>query len=187
MDNHSRNSGLSTIKYVRKLKKKIAISFSFFPHIIRHYAANPQTSSCPFKLLFHCRPSYPMRYLSYWRACLHAINQHRCQYQYLFKIRVLRCVFKGNNLHGRDAIVQKAYCGLGMCAQFLILNKLLQVLEIVACCSSKPTVILEWQTNESCCNFPSLLFKRQQSYIQSSWNSIILLFNLGHISKTHYP
>ena len=106
MDNHSRNSGLSTIKYVRKLKKKIAISFSFFPHIIRHYAANPQTSSCPFKLLFHCRPSYPMRYLSYWRACLHAINQHRCQYQYLFKIRVLRCVFKSDNLHGRDAVAE---------------------------------------------------------------------------------
>ena len=48
-------------------------------------------------------------------------------------------------------LLQKAYYGLGMRAQFLILNKPLQVLEIVACCSSNPT--LEWPTNESCCNF----------------------------------
>ena len=101
MGNHSRNSGLSTIKYVRKLKKKIAISFSFFPHIIRHYAANPQTSSCPFKLLFHCRPTYPLRYgLSLVKGPVF-VNSNIC-----LRIRVLRCVFKSDNLHGRDAVAE---------------------------------------------------------------------------------
>ena len=126
---------------MRKVKRKDR-DFLFFlsNQIIRHYAANPQTSSCPFKLLFHCRPTYPLCYgLSLVKGPVF-VNSNIC-----LRIRVLRCVFKSDNLHGRDAVAE----GLLWYWNARAISNLKQAsvrardTQVVSSCSNKPMVNLE--------------------------------------------